>query len=63
MNENGDLKKIEKKLFEKKRDSKEIEKKLFERIMEIRCFVSFFSKEFTKRIYKSISSVTPINDA
>lgn len=44
-------------------DSKKIEKKLFEKIMEIRHFVYFFSKEFTKRLYKSILSVTPINDA
>lgn len=49
LNETGDLKKIEKKLFEK--------------IFGIRHFVPFFSKKFTKRLYKSILSVTPINDA
>lgn len=43
MNENSDLKKIEKKLFEK--------------ITEIRYFDYFFSKRFTKRLYNLVLSV------
>ena len=49
MNENSDLKKIE--------------KKLFERNCTIRDFGHFFSKKFAKRLYNSVLSVTLINDA